>query len=345
MKKKLLFGLWVLLLALPGLSGCAGQDREPVRRTDTAMGTVVSMALYGREPEGEAEKILGEIRRLEAEEISWREEGSRVAVLNASAGQTQGGALSRETEALLILCQDVSKASEGAFDITIGKAARLWDIDGWAAGERQGSFAPPGEEELREALASAGYGRLRVEPDEHRAYLPPDMALDLGAVGKGAALDRILSLLGEEENITGAVVSVGGSILTYGEKPGGAFWQVGITDPREPSRLIGYLDLEGQWCVSTSGDYKRYVEAEGVRYHHILDPSTGYPADSGVRSVTVLTGGGVLSDALSTACFVLGQERGMDLAEHFGAEALFVDGEGRIAMTEGMEEVFHPAGQ
>ncbi|MGN1144872.1 MAG: FAD:protein FMN transferase, partial [Acetatifactor sp.] len=139
----------------------------------------------------------------------------------------------------------------------------------------------------------------------------------------------------------GAVISVGGSVLTYGEKPDGDSWRVGILNPFDTSENLGYLSLTGQWCISTSGDYERFVEVDGIRYHHIIDPATGYPAQSGVSSVTVLTKDGLLSDALSTACFVLGVEKGSRLAEEFDAEVLFVDKSGEMHMSKGMEEYFH----
>ena len=129
-------------------------------------------------------------------------------------------------------------------------------------------------------------------------------------------------------------------MLTFGEKPDGSDWKVGIANPADPSERIGVLTLEGQWCISTSGDYERYVEADGVRYHHIIDPATGYPADSGVSGVTVLTKDGFLSDALSTACFILGPEKGMALASQYGAEVLFVNRDSSILMSDGMKKYF-----
>ena len=148
-----------------------------------------------------------------------------------------------------------------------------------------------------------------------------------------------MEYLQEHEKITGATIAVGGSVLTYGEKPDGSSWKVGIVNPRETSYYVGILEVDGQWCISTSGDYERYVEVDGIRYHHIIDPDTGYPADSGVTSVTVLTKDGFLSDALSTACFILGKDAGMKLAESYGAEVLFVEKDGTVSMTEGMREV------
>jgi thiamine biosynthesis lipoprotein len=180
----------------------------------------------------------------------------------------------------------------------------------------------------------------KISLENEMLSMPEGMKLDFGAVGKGLALDEILAYLTDQEEITGATVSVGGSVLTYGEKPDKSSWKVGIVDPADTSEYIGVLTLDGQWCVSTSGDYERYVEVDGVRYHHIIDPATGYPADSRVSGVTVLTKDGFLSDALSTACFILGQEEGMALAEKYDAEVLFVDKDGNISMTEGMKQYF-----
>lgn len=147
-------------------------------------------------------------------------------------------------------------------------------------------------------------------------------------------------MLEGQNAVTGAVISLGGSILTYGSKPDGSTWKVGIIDPFDKSSNIGILSLEGQWCVSTSGDYERYVEVDGVRYHHILDPKTGTPAVSDVRGVTVLLKDGLLSDGLSTACFILGPEKGMALAAEYGAEALFILSDGEVVLSEGMEQYY-----
>ncbi len=171
------------------------------------------------------------------------------------------------------------------------------------------------------------------------------MQLDLGAVGKGLALSRILELLEEEPEVSGAVVYLGGSVLTYGSRLDGGSWKIGIADPSDPSSSVGILTLEGQWCVSTSGDYERYVERDGVRWHHILDPATGLPADSGVRSATILSRDGLLGDGLSTACFILGPEKGLELAGEYGAEVLFILDDGEFVMSEGMEAFFSEAGR
>lgn len=321
------------------LMGCGMQVRT-LQKVDTAMGTMVSQTLYV-EGEGEElqEEILSCIDELEQEVLSWRLSGTEIYHINENAGNENGVEASGELIEMLLACLEVSEASGGAFDITIGDVVLLWDIDGWAGVKDTTGFPLPKESEIQAALQDTGYQNISIK--DGKVVLPQNFHLDMGAVGKGIALDEILKLIEQQEQVKGAVISVGGSILTYGSKPDGGFWNVGVVNPLEPSENIGILKLNGQWCVSTSGDYERYVEVEGVRYHHILDPATGRPAASGVRGVTILTKNGLYSDALSTACFVLGAEKGMELAQQFQAEVLFVLEDGEIVMSEGMKEVFY----
>ena len=246
----------------------------------------------------------------------------------------------------------MSEDSQGALDITIGETVQLWNIDEYAAqsdsaegGSAQGgsaedgmSFRVPDRADIEATLSRCGYRKVRLE--EGRIYLPEGMSLDLGAVGKGVACDKVLEYLKEQTSVQGAVISIGGSILTYGQKPDGSAWRVGIIDPRDTSSYMGSLVLEDEWCVSTSGDYERYVEKDGVRYHHIIDPSTGYPADAGLISVTVLSKDGCLSDALSTACFVLGAEKATALLEEYDAYGVLVEKDGNVILTPGMEKFY-----
>ena len=337
MKKYFVTAMGVLLLLCCG--GCGGPKTEQVKNIDTAMGTVIQQSVYATENAETAVSDISEIlRRLEEDELSRRLDTAELYAINSAAGEDAGIEVSEEMSQLLDRCLDVWRESDGALDITIGGVVGLWDKDSWAGEGKDAAFMPPTDEELQAALAACGGDKLRKQ--ERMLFLPEGMQIDLGAVGKGIALDRILTYFEEHENITGAIISVGGSILTYGQKPDGTCWRVGVTDPADTASNIGTLKLEGQWCVSTSGDYERYVEVDGVRYHHIIDPATGCPADSGVAGVTILSRDGFLSDALSTACFILGAERGIPLAEHYGAEALFVGKDGSIIMTDGMLEYF-----
>lgn len=366
---------FLLVSGLLLFAGCGKVERYLM--TDIAMGTVTNQTIYSKDGDLTLE-VRDIILKLEQDELSWRIEGSEVARINAAAGSgTYISVYDRLYQELEILMK-LSKDSGGAFDVTIRPVAALWNIDAWAAGENpaseerqmpemnpaaegnqmpetnpaaegnqtaaEGTFPDdkppaiiPTQEQITFALTHTGYENLSLT--DGAVLLPKDMALDLGAAGKGIACDRIAAYL-REQSVYGAVISVGGSVVTIGKKPDGTPWQIGIVAPWDTSSLVGIIYLEGENFVSTSGDYERYVEVDGVRYHHILNPATGYPADSGVRSVTILCDSGILSDALSTACFVLGVEEGMALAESYGAEALFIDTEGNISMTDGMKQFF-----
>ncbi len=323
------------------LSGC-GSKIIKVNTTNTAMGTVVQHTLYVSEERvgtEATEQIQKELERLEKEYLSWRIEESQVALINCQAGQSEGVSVEAELYNYLEEVWKISKESEGALDVTVGQITRLWNLDEWAGQENKWQEYPvPDKLKLEKMLEATGFENVTL--DEGSIMLPQGFYLDLGAVGKGIACDRISNYLKNKAEIHGAVISVGGSVVTYGSKPDGSSWNVAIMHPREKGAYLGTLSLQGEWYVSTSGDYERYVEKDGQRYHHIMDPQTGYPADSGLCSVTILSDSGLLSDALSTACFVLGPEEGLQLAEKMEVEALMVTTELEILMTDGMRRYF-----
>ena len=168
-------------------------------------------------------------------------------------------------------------------------------------------------------------------------------SLDLGAAGKGIGCDAVLEYLETQKDVTAALINLGGSsVMTYGNKPDGSSWNVAVTDPRAENddEYLGVVALNGTEFLSTSGDYEKYFIEDGVRYHHIMDPSTGYPAKSGVTGVTVVCDTGLEADALSTACFVLGVEKGSELLKKYSADGLFVDEDHHVYLTDGMKERF-----
>lgn len=327
MKKARLVMGFVALLAL---SGCKTNDNT-YTHTDTAMGTIINQTIYGKDDI--TQDVTAVITDLEEDTLSWRMEDSEISQINGSAGQVDGIALSASMEEYLTTILDVAEKSNGGFDPTIGKVTRLWNID-------EQNTVIPKQNEISELLLNVGYEKLKLDSD--RLYLPENSSLDFGAVGKGIACDSIYQLLADSKDVSGAVISVGGSIVTYGEKPDHSNWNVAITHPQKENSYLGSVSVPGGTFLSTSGDYERYVEVNGVRYHHIMNPHTGYPADSGLCSVTIVSDNGLLSDALSTACFVLGAEDGLALAEQYGVEALLVTNELEFIMTEGMKELFTP---
>ena len=334
--------VYMATLGICILVGCGGRAEKAVltyKDSQIAMGTLVSQVYYGTETEdleGRTDCVAEFLNDLEKQGISWRESGSELAFINENAGK---GAL-EVTEAMnsyLKQAFEVSAGSGGAFDITIGEVVRLWDLDTVAAGEKD--FEMPSETEIAEQLENCGYEKVTLTGSS--IALPDEMQLDMGAIGKGIACDEIYELCndGDYATITGGIVSVGGSIVAIGEKPDGTAYKVSIVHPREEGS-IGVVAMKDGEFLSTSGDYERYVMYEGTRYHHILDPTTGYPAESGVCSVTIVSHSGLLSDALSTACFVLGEEEGMALADAYGAKILMVREDKSLVMNAGMKAVF-----
>lgn len=344
-KKTHIFGLLVpfLLISL-WFGGCSYGITEHTAM-DTAMGTIVKMTVYTKRQslqngmaDQAGKELTKELRRLvvdlEQQELSRKIETSLIGQLNRE------GKLAVETRLYeeLLLLKQVAEQSGGALDLTLGEVTGLWDLDRAAADASL--FQLPKEEALKRALEKTGTEKMVFSEDA--VTLKDGVQLDLGAVGKGIACDRLLEKLKEKTEVTGAVIALGGSILTYGSKPDQSPFHIGILDPRDPASYLGFLSLKGQWCVATSGDYERFVEVDGMRYHHILDPATGYPAASGLCSVTILGKNGTLCDGLSTACFVLGAEEGMKLLEAYEVFGLFVTEEGEILLSPGAEAYFTP---
>lgn len=297
---------------------------------DYAMGVECSVRIYGKTET--ARRIINRLHELEEKELSWRIEGSDLYELNQSAGSREGYRPTELTMSYLEAVWKLSEDSGGAFDITVGELSKLWGL-----GTKDARI--PEAEEIKSLQKNTGYERVSFR--DGRIFLPEGMSLDLGAVGKGIGCQEAQKLL-EEEEADAAMVAVGGSILLYGRKPDGTSWKVGIANPREETgeSYLGVLTIDGTRTVSTSGDYEKYLMQDGIRYHHILDPDTGYPADSGLISVTIVCSDGWLGDGLSTACFVLGYEKSLELLEAYQAEAVFVTDEYQVMVTDGLADSF-----
>ena len=294
------------------------------------MDTVVSETLYTT-GEDITTDVVSALKDVEENLISWTKEGSQIYQINQNAGSTT--TVSEETASYLKQILELSKASDGAMDPTMGKIIRLWDIDGEDP-------HVPAEDELNSLLENVGYEKVTLDGND--VTMPEGVTLDLGAAGKGIGCDAARKILDADEDVTGMILNLGGSsVMSYGSKPDGSAWQVAVTDPRDTEGdYLGVVTLNGTEFLSTSGDYEKYFTEDGVRYHHILDPSTGYPARSGLTSVTVVCDNGLDADGLSTACFVLGREKAEALLKEYDADGLFVDDSGHVRLTEGMKERF-----
>lgn len=333
-RRFLLVFLGVLLMC-----GCsvrrAGSESESGLRGEAsrdvfAMGTVFSSTVYTDKPRDEgAEEVLSSAVKelMEADGLlSWRTEGSLAWEFNEE-GRADVSAASE----LISRTLDVCEKSGGALDITVLPLSLLWNFDKMADPDFDlESMGVPEEEEIGRVLADVGYEKLSFDAQSGILSTEDDsVQLELGAVGKGYAIDRALAAA-KQDGASGMLVSAGSSIGMFGTKPDGSLFRVALRDPRGgPSDYLGILTVS-DCSVSTSGDYERFFEKDGIRYHHILDPHTGYPADSGLMQVTVICDNAALGDALSTACFVLGLEKGMVLAKEYNVLAFFVDKEKNI---------------
>ncbi len=282
------------------LGGCA-KEYSPVEKSLWAMDTYMELRIWGRDAAEGADDIETMLRELERK---WSVTGSG---LLARMNGGEEVSLEEADAALLARLEALSRRTGGAFDPRLHSVSQAW-------GFYNGQYRVPRQSEIDEALSEKQW--------------------DLGAALKGYAGQEAARMLAERQ-VERAVLSLGGNIQTYGEKPDGTPWGIAIANPfgGDP---VGTIHVSGTASIVTSGSYQRYFEKNGVRYHHILNPQTGYPADSGLVSVTVISRDGLTADALSTALFVMGLERGSTLwRESDDFEAVFILTDGKIYATEG----------
>lgn len=314
--KKILIALAVVAAVAAAAIFFASSNE--VKREFFAMDTFVSAKVKGFAAKDAAGGISTLVRELDSKQLSRYTSGSEISRINSEAEAV----LSDEMRDYITELLEVGKMSGGKFDIALGAVSDLWSFND--------SPRVPSTDELTEALSRSGSGKLSLSGNT--LTRADGCIIDLGSAGKGIALDKVKSYLSDKK-ISSAVVSVGGSVLLYGK---GSF-NVGVRDPwGEAGRSVMTVKL-GAGCVSTSGSYERCFEQGGKRYHHILDPDTGLPVENGLVSVTVISDSGLLSDALSTACFVLGAEGGAKLAAKYGCEAIFITEDKKVICTDGIK--------
>lgn len=333
MKGRLSLLLAGVLAAGAVLTGCGGEKEVSSQSSQVfAMDTVMLLTVYGDQAQQELDQAEQTIQKLE-KLWSATDENSEIWALNHSGGNWVE--LSEDTREILSRGLELCALTDGALDLTAYSAVQAW-------GFPTGVYRVPDEAELERLVGTIDYTQLELDEQTGQARLPEDMSLDLGAVAKGR-LGEVLSQDLKELGVTSALLELGGNIQTVGTKPDGSRWRVGIQDPN--SQEGGYLAIVevADQAVVTSGDYQRYFEQDGQTYCHIMDPATAAPADSGVDSVSIVGSDGTVCDALSTALFVMGEEKGAQFwKDHpeMDFEAIFVSQDGSIAVTEGLEEHF-----
>jgi len=318
------------------MAGCSGSEKL-YRDARPLMGTIVEISIcHTEEPQAliVLQKAFEEMARIENMMSQYRE-GSEISRINAQAF----GHPVKVSDELFDLLQESVKYNEitqGAFDISVGPLMKLWPF-------YKEEIVLPSPQKITAALRSVGTDKSRLDAREKTVeFSQPSMALDLGGIAKGYAVDRAIKVI-KAAGVKCALVNAGGDLYALGKKPDGKNWRMGVQHPRELDRLVCAFDIENE-AIATSGDYERFFIKDGRRYCHILDPTTGMPATGSV-SVTIRANNATQADALATGVFVLGPEKGLDLVESLpGVEGAVIfqggDGKLQVSISSGFKKRF-----
>lgn len=310
----------LLLCGVIFLSGCAASESV---LSFEAMDTFMQLKIYG--DESAAENVKNEILRLDSL-LSATDENSAVAALNTN-GESRSAELAALTRKTLELCE----STDGALDISVYPVVEEW-------GFISRNYKIPSAERLSELLQRVDYSKISAENE--LVKIEKGMKLGFGAVAKGYAADKALEIM-KSDGVKSAILNLGGTVCAHGEKSGGSPWRVGIASPDGEADYCAYVECRDK-IIATSGSYERYFTGDdGKTYCHILDPKTGYPADNGLLSVTIISDSGLKSDALSTALFVMGKEKAAEYWRQNGDfEFILLTDSGRAFVSRGAFDSF-----
>lgn len=296
MKRLFIGGLLVAALMLAGCGAQTSAEESSQSREVYAMDTVMTLEAYGQNADAALDEAVAEIERLDALWSIASSDGE-IARLNAEKQITA----SADTLALLTRAKEISAATDGLFSTTIAPLMEAW-------GFTSGDYRVPDEAELSALLAHVDDEEIAIS--DSTVTIPADAKVDLGGIAKGFTSARVMEIF-RENGVENGILSLGGNVQALGTKPDGSLWRVGLQDPADERALFATLELADK-AVITSGAYERNFEQDGVVYHHIIDPRTGYPEDSGLSSVTIVSDDGTLADGLSTALFIMGKEAAVE---------------------------------
>lgn len=302
---------------------------EPVTKELFAMDTYMTLSAYGENAETALELAAQKIEELD-EKLSVGNPDSEISRINTEGKQK----VSLDTYHLIAEGQEIWKETNGAFNIAMEPLMELW-------GFTSGDYQVPDEEVLKEELTRIDASKIAIDEKSMEIDLEKEgMKIDLGGIAKGYTSEKLMEIF-KEQGLESAMVSLGGNVQVLGKKTDGSLWRVAIQDPDGSGDYLGVLETSDE-AVITSGGYERCFEEDGAIYHHILDPQTGYPADNGYQSVTIVSADGSLADALSTALFVMGTEKAEAYwKKHSDSfDAIFLTTEGELSVTEGIADRF-----
>lgn len=315
----------ILILTVQLLIACAPMvlAQQTFTRTLKLMGSrfdITVVAADHTSSQAYIDLAVGEISRIEKLISSW-DPASQTSMINANAGK-QPVKVDKELFDLIERSLAISRVTDGAFDISYAAMDRIWKFDG-------SMTAMPDPEVVAASVSKVGYQHIILDRDAGTVFLEKEgMKIGFGGIGKGYAADRAKAFL-MKKGVSGGIINASGDMNTWGHQPDGSEWTVAITNPMDKSRAYGTFPISDR-AVVTSGDYEKYVTFNGVRYAHIIDPRTGYPA-TGIISATVFAPSAELADALATSVFVMGVETGIDRIEQMpGVECIVVDDRGEV---------------
>ena len=305
------------------LAGCS--QGPLVRETRVLMDTFCEISCYASDKDKAVKAIDAAFKEIERVEgiFSKFNENSEVSKINAIAG-LEKVAVTKETFSLTERAVYYSRISDGAFDITVAPLMEIWGF------VRRYKLIPD-KEVIEKTLESVGYKNIELYPEELSVrFLNKGTKIDFGGIAKGYAVDRAKDILAAA-GIKNGLINLGGNIFALGSAPGKKKWKIGVEDPRNKGKLLHSFELIDK-AISTSGNYERFFEIEGKRYSHIINPVTGEPCQ-GIISVTVMADSAEQADAFSTAIFVMGEEKGLNLAKSIkGIKVLMLKEDGRLIL-------------
>lgn len=309
------------------------ENTSPLSRTEFLLGTVTTISLYDHQSEEILDLAMQKLKDLE-DTLSINKTDTLIDEINDAAG-LHPVIVDPDTYHVIEKGLSYSKLTNGAFDITVGPIVKLWNIGFPEA-------RVPSSEEISTTLPLVGFEKVTLNSKDLSVYLTePGMRLDLGGIGKGYAADEVAKLL-KENGVQSAIIDLGGNVYTLGNKPGNQLWTVGVQDPFNPrGQIIGRLKTANKSIV-TSGIYERYLEDEtGHKYHHILNPKTGYPYENEIAGVTIVSDYSTDGDALSTSIFAMGVEEGLKFVETLdGIDAIFITLDSKVYVTDDLKDSF-----
>lgn len=316
------------IAAADGSAAVQTETGSPASQEIFAMDTYMTVTAYGENGQKAVDAAVAEIQRLDAL-LSIGSQDSEVSKLN----QTGSVSLSDDAQTLVTRALELYDMTGGAFDVTVLPLMEAW-------GFTTEQYRVPSDSELSELLGKIGSDQLTYDANSGRLTVGSGQKIDLGGIAKGYTSGRIMEIF-RENGVTSGMVSLGGNVHILSDKTDGSHWRIGVQDPDDPDDIAGVLSVS-DCAVITSGGYERYFEQDGQTYHHILDPSTGKPADSGLTSVTIVSEDGTLADGLSTALFVLGKDKATAYWQQHSDEfdAVLIEQDGTISVTEGIADAF-----